>query len=97
MLLRRADVDFSICRFVKHHGMFWFSIKNILPKWFHSPMAENICMSFLFLSSMCSAFNRSIKQINVMPFTGPIYALEAIGSPNAMCLQVLYVLQKQFV
>lgn len=63
MLLHRADVDFSICRFVKHHEMFWFSIKNILPKWLQSPVPAKKCMSFLFLSSTCSAFNKSIKQI----------------------------------
>ena len=50
----QADADFSICRFVKHHGMFWFSIKNILPKWFQSPMLENKCVSSLSPSSMCS-------------------------------------------
>lgn len=61
MLLHRADVDFSICRFVKYPGIFWFSIKNILPKWLQSPMPENKCTSFLFLSSMCSAFNRNRK------------------------------------
>lgn len=49
-----ANDDFSICRFVKHHGMFWFSIKNILPKWFWSPVLENKRVSSLSPSSMCS-------------------------------------------
>lgn len=55
LLAAQADADFSICRFVKHHRMFWFSIKNILPKWFPSPMLKNKRVSSLSPSSMCSA------------------------------------------
>ncbi|CAO2640873.1 hypothetical protein LEMLEM_LOCUS25524 [Lemmus lemmus] len=35
--------------------MFWFSIKNILPKWFLSPMLKNKRVSSLSPSSMSSA------------------------------------------
>lgn len=54
LLAAPFDADFSICRFVKHHGMFWFSIKNILPKWFQSPTPENKRTSSLSPSSVCS-------------------------------------------
>lgn len=78
----RADADFSICRFVKHHGMFWFSIKNILPKWFRSPTLENKRVSSLSPSSMCSNIQWRTGHSQATPWIEPSYRFLTHHSPG---------------